>query len=202
MSVSAKLQEMLRDLTGFIQGDWFLIGGGMLGLTRSNDLIPYDNDLDILIMPNARINIPKSSKYKIQNYYMDSKFYDSTKPAFKPKNIWTEYLNYYRKVLPNTNRAMLFKEASKHYKDECIVPKFSEPYIDIYRAQKVEDGWICPYWEDYLLKDDELMYPVISNDLGFPVPLPGDTEEVCRRHYGEDWRTPIKGEWKKNIDWT
>lgn len=202
MATPQKLKIMLANLIPCIEGDWFLIGGGMLGLTRSNDLIPYDNDLDILLMPNASINVPEHSKYKIQNYYMDSKFYDSTLPAYKPKNLWTEFLNYYRKVMPNVNRAVLFREASKHYKEQCIVPEFSLPFIDIYRASKTTDGWIAPYWDDYLFKEDELMYPVISNDLGFPVRLPSDTEEVCRRQYGDDWRTPIQGDWKKNIDWS
>ena len=196
MSVSAKLQEMLRDLTEFIEGDWFLIGGGMLGLTRDHQLIPYDNDLDIMLMPNAKITIPKGSPYKIQKYYMDSKFYDSTLPEFKPKNIWTEYLNYYRKVVPNLNRAQLFKEAAQHYQKEKIEPKFSEPFIDIYRAQKVEDGWTLPFWEDEIYLDDEVAYPTINQDLGFNVSLFGETETVCERNYGESWNIPIKSGWK------
>ena len=196
MCTTEILQKMLGDLIGFIDGDYFLIGGGMLGLIRDHQLIPYDNDLDIMLLPNAKITIPKGSPYKIQKYYMDSKFYDSTKPAYKPKNIWGEYLNYYRKVEPGLNRAQLFRAASKHYQKEKIVPKFSEPFIDIYRLQKVEGGWTLPFWEEEIYLDDEIAYAVTNEDLGFPVTLPGETEKVCERNYGETWKTPIKSGWK------
>ena len=59
MATPQKLKIMLANLIPCIEGDWFLIGGGMLGLARSNDLIPYDNDLDVMLMPNASINVPE-----------------------------------------------------------------------------------------------------------------------------------------------
>jgi len=186
---------MLSDLIPMIEGKWWLIGGGMLGLCRDNDLIDYDNDLDIMILPDTKINIPKNSNYRLQNYYMDSKFYDINLPKYKP-NLWNEYLRYFSKN-KKLNRAELYREASKSYKQERIIAEFSEPYIDIYVMRKTNFGYEIPYFEHEFFYDLEVDTPVKNTDLGFSVNLPSNTESVCRRIYGDDWNIPKEDAWKK-----
>ncbi len=188
------LKEMLKDLIPMIEGRWWLCGGGMLGLHRDGDLIEWDNDLDIMLHPEATINIPSGSKYATQKYYMDEKFYDTTRYRYTP-NLWHEYLRYYGHG-KNMNRPTLYKAASVMYKQNSIIPEFTLPYIDIYRLQKIENAWTIPYWEQDTFYNDELANPVFNYNLGFCVPLPSNLDSVCERCYGQDWRTPIKDPYK------
>lgn len=186
---------MLCDLIPMIKGDWWLCGGGMLGLCRDKDLIDYDNDLDIMLMPDAEIILPLDSKYKMQKYYMDQKFYNKNFPKYKT-NLWNEYCRY-KGHSKKMNRSELYKQAKLTYYDERIEPEFTKPYIDIYTLKKVDGGWVIPYWEHQIYYDKELENTVVNKDLGFDVNLPGNTELVCERCYGSNWRVPIEDPWKK-----
>ena len=63
------LKEMLKEIIPFIDGEWFLSDGGLLGIIRNKDLLDHDDDLDLYLMPNASINIPEDHpKYGIQKY--------------------------------------------------------------------------------------------------------------------------------------
>jgi len=186
---------MLYDIIPMIKGRWWLCGGAMLGLCRDNDLISYDNDLDIMLFPGSEIVLPNDSNYSLQKYYMDTKFYRNDLPVYKP-NLWNEYCRYFghgKKI----NRCELYKQAKLTYKQERIEPKFSNPYIDIYTLKKVDGGWAIPYWEHQIYYDKELENTIVNTDLGFPVYLPGDTELVCERCYGNNWREPLEDNWKK-----
>jgi hypothetical protein len=185
---------MLSDLIPMIDGEWWLCGGGMLGLHRDGDLIEWDNDLDIMILPTTKINVPIESNYEIQDYYMDRKFYRKDLPKYKT-NLWSEYLRYFGRG-KNLNRPQLYKLASESYKQNRIVPRFSEPYIDIYTLKPVDGGYVIPFWDDQIYKDDELFMETKNVDLGYPVYLPGNLDEVCRRCYGETWNLPIPDSWK------
>jgi len=186
---------MLSDLIPMINGRWWLCGGGMLGLHRDNDLIDYDNDLDIMILPSTEIVLPNNSIYKLQDYYMDTKFYRSDLPTYKP-NLWNEYCRFYGHG-KNLNRPELYRQASKSYKTDRIIPEFSEPYIDIYTLKLVEDGWTIPGWDEQVYSMEELFNPTINTALGFPVNLPSNLDEVCERCYGNSWNVPIPDEWKQ-----
>ena len=167
----------------------------MLGLARDGDLIDWDNDLDIMILPNTEIGLPNSSNYGLQKYYMDTKFYRKDLPVYKP-NLWNEYLRFYS-YGKKLNRPTLYAQASKSYKQERITPRFSEPYIDIYTLQKVEGGWVIPHWEHHVYTDMELLTPTRNLDLGFEVLMPSNLPDVCRRCYGDNWKVPIPDEWKE-----
>lgn len=187
---------MLYDLIPMINGKWWLCGGGMLGLQRDKDLIDYDNDLDIMFMPGTTLEVPEDSKYAVQDYYMDRKFYRKDLTRYKP-NLWGEYCRYYSHG-KKLNRPQLYKQASESYSTARILPEFTTPYIDIYTLKKVEGGWAIPYWEHQdFFTDDELQNTVVNTDLGFEVNLPGDTPTVCRRCYGDTWSEPIPDKWKQ-----
>ena len=65
----ANLTEILKDLRNHIKGDWFVGDGALLGLTRNGKLIPWDNDIDIFLLPNSTIDLSNShleSKRKVK----------------------------------------------------------------------------------------------------------------------------------------
>jgi len=195
MNTKQTLKRMLRDLIPMIEGNYILIDGGMLGLTRDADLIEYDNDLDILLLDGATIKLPNNTIYATQEYYMDTKFYDKTLPPIKVNN-WKEYLSYFRMEVPGLSRKQLFQQASYTYAQELIIPKFSSPYIDIYTAKIIDGIYTIPYWPEEWFRIDEALKPVINTDLGFEVKLPSNTFEVCERIYGKTWTTPIQCKYK------
>ena len=101
---SILLKQLLKDFIPAIKGDWFLSDGGMLGIERSGDLIPYDNDLDLYLCPGSYIDkdILKKNNLCQQEYYMDTKIYN---PNYSPNhlNTWREYCSYYQELLKTTD---------------------------------------------------------------------------------------------------
>ena len=65
-SLKSELKDMLKDLSKYIDGDWFVGDGALLGLVREKDLIELDNDIDIFLLPNAKLKLPKDCPYGIQ----------------------------------------------------------------------------------------------------------------------------------------
>ena len=190
------LAKMLEELIPHINGPYFLSDGGLLGLTRNQRLIDYDNDLDLYLLPGTTIDIPEDhTSLAISDYYMDRKVYRKNIEKHKT-NRWLEYLAYLR-VLPETkhmNRAELFKFAKKRYYVESLESNFSLPYIDIFQLEKQEDtSYHIPYWTKknsfkYFKEEVELLQ--VNNDLGFPVSIPNNAEHILLRQYGDNWQTP------------
>ena len=189
------LKEMLKEIIPFIEGEWFLSDGGLLGIIRNKDLLDHDDDLDLYLMPNASINIPEDHpKYGIQKYYMDSKVYRKDEPIYKP-NMWIEYLSYLRSIpeAVRMNRAQLFKFAKKRYAYEKIVPEFSKPYIDIFHLKYGNPHhykYCIPIWTEF--KNQFYTIPEVeslqeNHDLGFKIFIPKKPEDVLTRLYGEDY---------------
>ena len=188
------LKEMLKELIGYIDGDYFLSDGGLLGLHREGKLIDYDNDLDLYLLPGTTINIPDNSNLGILNYYMDRKVFRKDVEKHKT-NKWLEYLSYLR-VLPqcqNMNRAQLLSHAKPLYYAESKASEYSLPYIDIFELEFKNDCYEIPFWTrkngfKYFKTEVELLQT--NNDLGFPVSVPNNIEHILLRQYGDNWKTP------------
>jgi len=192
-TLNNKLLALLKELSEFIVGEYVLVGGGMLGLHRNGKLIDGDNDLDIYLLPGSYIgDLPKHIGN--QSYYMNDKIYYKNEEIWRPKNKWLEYLSYCRMKpeLKGLNRPQLAAAASKTYKEEYIEPEFTSVHIDVHYLR--EDGTV-PFWRKYDLKPEELsniQYIEYSDEFTtLLLPLPGNVDNVCRRHYGENWRVPI-----------
>tara|TARA_R110000787_G_scaffold159447_1_gene273246 strand:- start:259 stop:900 length:642 start_codon:yes stop_codon:yes gene_type:complete len=185
------LIEMLEDLKDMIDGEWFVGDGALLGLTRDHKLIEGDNDIDIFLLPNAKINIPKKSRYAIQKYYMDFKFYFKNIKS-KKLNKWLEYIAY-KRTQPEQiglNRPQICAKIKDSYKSEAIVPEFSSPCIDCYYLEWDGKKYVTPKWPTHWFKTEELMDLPENTDLGFSVPVPNNVEDILERQYGKDWRIP------------
>ena len=189
------LKEMLKELIPYIKGDWFLSDGGLLGLKRNKDLLDHDDDLDLYLMPHARLELPDDHPtLGQQEYYMESKVYRKNEQVFNP-NLWIEYLSYLRCIpeASGMNRAELFKFGKSRYSHECIVPEFTKPYIDIFHLKygdPISYHYCIPYWTEF--KNQYYTIPEVesleeNNDLGFKIFIPKKSEDVLGRLYGSDW---------------
>ena len=191
-----KLKQMLKDIIPCIDGKWFIGDGALLGLIRNGDLLDFDDDVDIFILPETKINwdkLPDNLKY--YKDYICYKIYDDRNG--KPPQIsdWIRY-NQYIRLLPENrglNRSQLLQVASTTYRSERIERKYTMPWIDIFVLEKdVEnDGqYNVPYYfskdrHDYYTKENLELKD--NYDLGFPIFIPNKADEVLMRQYGVDW---------------
>ena len=181
-----ELLDILSEVREYIEGDWFLGDGGLLGVIREGRLIKHDTDLDIYLLPNAKINIPENSHLKIQNYYMDRKLYDDRNPPNK-LNKWLEYTSFIRTQNLHLNRPQFCKLASESYKQKGIKPVFTKYSVDIYQL-KINNGvYVYDHWPNFFFKKDEVEHLQTNNSLGFEIKIPNNAVNKLKRQYGEEW---------------
>lgn len=195
MSDREKLKIMLRDLIPCIEGKWFVADGALLGLIRQGDLLEFDDDIDIFILPETKIHWDKlPDKYNYYKDYMCYKIYDRLGREPHKISPWLRY-NQYIRLLPEHrgfNRAKLLKLASATYREEAIEMKYKKPWLDIFVLEKDKgsDNYIIPY---YFTKDKLFYYTKenlklnINYDLGFEINIPNKAEEVLERQYGGEY---------------
>ena len=138
-TIKDKLFNMLEIIVPRIKGEYFLSDGLLLGLTRDNEFLPWDDDLDIYLLPGSTLDL-SDTELKEQSYYICDKVYD---PNNDPKklNPWFEYLDY-KRVCPENNglnRIDLVKKVSGDYESTKINPLFTYPWIDIHYLVKDND---------------------------------------------------------------
>ena len=182
------LKINLKRLIPAIKGDWFLCDGGLLGIERQGDLLDWDNDLDIYLLPYSYIDIDilKEQGLEKQEYYMDTKIYDPLLEKNK-LNIWKEYQGYIRVLYKENklNRCEIMSIASEDYKEKKIKPMFTLPYIDVFylRDDLSNSDWNIKF-------DDEDMQLEENFDLGFKIYIPNNRNKILTKLYGKDWRIP------------
>jgi len=195
MNDSEKLKIMLKDLIPCIEGKWFVGDGALLGLIRKGDLLEFDDDIDIFITPETKINWDKlPDKYNYYKDYICYKIYNGLGREPHKISPWIRYLQYMRLLPENRgcNRAELFKLASKTYREEMIQMNYKAPWLDIFVLEKDKDSdnYIVPYY----FNKDKLFYYTPENlelninyDLGYKIFIPNKAEEVLERQYGKDY---------------
>lgn len=188
MKIRDILKINLYRLIPAIKGDWFIGDGALLGITRDKDLIEWDNDIDIYLLPYTYIDIDilHQQGLELQEYYMDTKIYD---PKLEDNNLntWSEYMGYIRVLNKEKkiNRCQLMNIAAKDYKEKKIKPKFTVPYIDVYYLR---DDLSISCWD--IKFDEEDMELEENFDLGFKVYIPVKRKKILKKLYGDGWETP------------
>ena len=188
-----KLKEMLQDLIPCIEGKWFVADGCLLGLMRTGDLLDFDNDIDIYILPQTKINWDKlPNKYKHHKDYMCYKIYngEDTVPS---ENEWLRFLAYKRTCYEyyGYNRAELTKSISKDYRKQKVDRKYPGLWIDIFVL--VYDNKHNLYRIPYHWNGSEFYFTetecdgMHDNRLGFDMILPKNPKQVLERIYGSNW---------------
>lgn len=192
-----ELKSMLQELIPHIKGKWFIGKGALLGIIREHDLILEDHDIDIYLLPNSSIDLPKN--WGKQNYYMDTKYYKLANQKIK-LNTWNEYCRFTKTIYQNLNRPQIFKKAKETYYLDKIIPTFTEPFIDVYKLNKKNERYEIPYWTQYFgsyFSIEEVENIKSTNVLGFDVNIPNNPCDVLCRHFGNDWNIPNKNYRKK-----
>ena len=187
-----ELLEILEELIPNINGKWFISDGALLGITRDNNLIPWDTDIDIMVLEDTKIDL-QLTNLKKQKYYICDKIYN---PKFEKQyaNPWHEYIAYKRCLPENKglNRPQLTKKISQSYKTEKKSIEFTYPHIDIFILKKEGDRYVCDqglyphiyYTQDEIDNLEEMIFK------GLPIIVPKEKEVILERIFGTTWKTP------------
>ncbi len=185
-----KLKIMLKDLIPCIEGPWFVADGALLGIIREGDLLDFDSDIDLYILPGTKINWDKlPNKYKYSKDYMCMKIYDG-KDKITSENEWLRYISYKRTCYQylGCNRAEICRDVAKYYKYEKITRKYPSVWIDIFTL--VYDDRHNLYRIPYHWNGSEFYFTptesegVYDDTLGFKIIIPKNPKQVLERIYG------------------
>jgi len=188
-----KLKEMLKDIIKIIEGPYIIADGALLGIIREGDLLDFDNDVDIYILPETKINYNKlPNKYKYNKDYMCYKIYNGH-DKIPTENEWKRYLSYKRTCYEfyGYSRPMLTEAVAKDYKTEKIIRKYADLWIDIFVLvyDDKHNLYRIPYhWnsQEFFFTPDECKSQ-INNSLGFNIKIPKNPREVLKRIYGPNY---------------
>jgi len=190
-----KLKIMLKDIINIFDGCYFVADGALLGIAREGDLLEFDDDIDIYVLPSTKINWDKlPNKYKYYKDYSCYKIYDREDKIVN-NNEWLRYISY-KRTLPEYyryNRAELVSAISADYEREKITRKYPSVWIDIFvlvydefnKVYRIPQHWNGS--EFYFTPTEcEGTY---DNTLGFPIKIPKNHKHVLKRIYGSNWIT-------------
>lgn len=152
----------------------FIFFGTLLGFTRENNIIEYDDDIDIYI--NAKqfrhlMLILESSDFKIRK---------------RPDYRWYQL-----------NKTPLIIQASR-------ILEGVETYVDFYLYDDSDPEFITERWNfkgnwkdaTTLLKTPKkLIFPIQTATMqGIEILVPSRPTELCQFLYGDSWQIPMKKE--------
>ena len=188
-----KLKIMLNDLIPCIEGQYIVADGALLGITREGGLLKHDDDIDLYILPNTKINWDKlPNKYKYYKDYMCYKIYDG-QDKIPSSNEWLRYIAY-KRTMPEYygyNRAELCGAIAPDYEREKITRKYPGVWIDVFELvydEKYDLYRIPQHWNgtEFYFTPFECE-GIYDNTLGFDIKIPKNHIQVLERIYGSNW---------------
>lgn len=188
-----KLKIMLKDIIPCIEGNYIVADGALLGLMRQGDLLEFDDDIDIYILPDTKINWDKlPNKYKYNKDYMCYKIYNG-EDQIPVENEWFRFIAYKRCCYEylGYNRAELTSAISKDYRKQKIDRQYPNLWIDIFVLvyDDKHNLYRIPYhWNgtEFYFTPEEFKSQ-INNSLGFDIKIPKNPKQVLERIYGSNW---------------
>ena len=189
------LLSVLDRLKLAISGDWFVGDGALLGIHREGKLIEYDNDIDIYLYPETKIDLDilRENKLKIEKYYLNDKIYD---PSFNytKKNPWKEYMSCMKLANPGCGRREIIMLSAMSYDVNRIQNKHTDHNIDIFYLIDRGDKFTIDNWDNiffYKTELNELEYFTLQG-VEVIVPKLKERMSILQRQYGKDYMTPNK----------
>ena len=193
MPIHSELLSMLKELIPFIKGPWFLGDGALLGIVRDKHLIPYDDDLDIYLLPGSFIDIDNlcNSSLMFQKYYDVDKIYREDNEPVK-KNSWLDYCGLIKGKNKRLNRPQVMSLAGQTYPEEKKQVKFTMPWIDVFHLYIKQDQYYIKneIWSELFFTKNEIDSIGDDTTLGFPIKIPHNNKGILKRFYGDDWDVP------------
>ncbi len=177
-------KKMMKNITQVFNNNeipYILDAGTLLGITRENRLLPWDNDVDITVTRHFEDKVMNClNQIRRKGYRVRVKHYSEDLKNFKKGEL---------RIIKIKNFSLLtFK---------------SDVVVDIFLKKQVGDNY---YWtvavKNPVLKSCPIRFYDEIKKVNFDnteYTVPEDNEGYLAYHYGEDWRVPIKS-WDFRVD--
>jgi len=142
---------------------WLIIGGVVLGYARYNEIMPWDTDLDVVVLGDLDADgwnrlykvFSKNNFRKFNKRFLD--FQVGMREA--PIDLWIFHKNgNFYESFPHTTPGLKFVEKAIWYDEPRMVNFLGDKYP---MPNNMEDYLICQYgkdWKDNVVKDHESYY--------------------------------------------
>lgn len=162
---AVKLLEKTIEILKEFKIDYFAISGTLLGIIRHNDIIPWDDDIDLLV----DIEI-KNKIYDIHNKYCNELHFINYGNMLK--------ICYIDKDFPIMN--------NEYLKDASVgeIKRYNYPFVDLFVMEK-KDEHLCFFEKSWEIRNFYPAKEVMFLDM--KICIPHNPEFFLNENYGLSW---------------